>query len=108
MSRNIWYHLDIILFSFLVGTRYRERSVVREAVKPHGLCLSELTETAACLAPACHTFTSIYVDGRPKCARSDGLIVQGKKKDLIFLSIISSRLPTWLELLRLPFVCDKL
>lgn len=59
-----------------IGTRHRERSVVREAVRPHGQCLSELKESQPCVPETCFTYTASIVDGRVECVRSDGLIVK--------------------------------
>ena len=63
---------------FSVGTRSRDRRIVRDSVRPHGQCLSDLKETANCIAEACFTFNFVNIAGKMECSRSDGVIVQGQ------------------------------
>ena len=62
---------------FSVGTKTRERRIVRDSVRPHGQCPSDLKETSVCLADACFTFNFVNFAGKMECVRSDGIIVQG-------------------------------
>lgn len=63
--------------SFAAGTRSRSRIIKREAVKPHGQCLSDLEESQTCILDPCYTYRSSASPGG-KCVRQDGLIVEGK------------------------------
>lgn len=63
---------------FAVGTKTRERRVIRDSVRPHGHCPSELKETSVCVAESCHTFNFFNINGKLECVRSDGVVVQGK------------------------------
>lgn len=83
----------LMLDFFSVGVRTRSRNLLREAVRPHGQCLSDLKQSEACNLQACYTYTSSSVtpmaseavedssaDDSVKCIRSDGLIVEGKNE----------------------------
>ena len=81
-----------LILVLTVGVRTRSRNLLREAVRPHGQCLSDLKQSEACNLQACYTYTSSSVtpmaseavedsdDDSVKCIRSDGLIVEGKNE----------------------------
>ena len=78
------FYYYLLLLSVSVGVRTRSRNLLREAVRPHGQCLSDLKQSEACVLQACFTFSSSSIvaseapSGSVKCIRSDGLIVEGE------------------------------
>merc|ERR1719273_2542789 len=57
-----------------VGIRTRSRRIVRQAVRPHGQCLSELVERQPCSLSPCYSYSASIIDDKVECIRSDGLI----------------------------------
>ena len=78
--------LDLPVFSEIsVGARTRSRSVMRQAVRPHGQCLSELVQRQPCSLSPCYTYSASIIKDKVECIRSDGLIVEhGKHEHPIF------------------------
>ena len=82
ISRKKRVNLFFLFFiCFTVGARIRSRRVVRQAVRPHGQCLSELVQRQPCSLSPCYTYSASIIDGSDKveCIRSDGLIVEHGK-----------------------------
>lgn len=67
------------------GVSTRSRSVIRQAVKPHGQCLSDLVERRSCSLDPCYSFSASVVDDKVVCIRSDGLLVEGKHQNVTSL-----------------------
>jgi hypothetical protein len=83
MEKSFYQFLELIfkIFFIPVGTKTRDRRIVRDSVRPHGQCPSDLKETSVCIADVCFTFNFVNIAGKMECVRSDGIIVQGKVVD---------------------------
>ncbi len=71
-----------------VGTKTRERRIIRDSVRPHGHCPPDLKETSVCLAESCHTFNFVNINGNLECVRSDGVVVQGKRRFCVTFCVV--------------------
>merc|ERR1712051_948507 len=72
-----------------LGARTRSRSVMRQAVRPHGQCLSELVERQPCSLSPCYSYSASIIDDKVECIRSDGLIVEHGKHPIFYVASVS-------------------